>query len=89
MQRSWAAMLPWGAVAVFVLAALVAMPHFHDEADPRGDSCVRCAVHGEAPGRSDVHEAPAAHTSDAAPAPAPTRAGGAEGAGLGPRAPPA
>ena len=58
MRRSRSTLLRWGAVVALALLAVATTPHFHDEAEGRGDTCVLCHVQGSPLIASTVHESP-------------------------------
>ena len=58
MRRSRSTLLRWGAVVALALLAVATTPHFHDEAEGRGDTCVLCHVQGSPLIASTVHENP-------------------------------
>ena len=58
MRRSRSTLLRWGALVALALLAVATTPHFHDEAEGRGDTCVLCHVQGSPLIASTVHERP-------------------------------
>ena len=89
MRRSRSTLLRWGAVAALLLLAVAATPHFHEEAEGRGDTCVLCHVQGSPPIASIVHEHPDPAVDGGVRAPVQGHARAAEIEGHGSRAPPA
>ena len=89
MRRSRSTLLRWGAVAALLLLAVAATPHFHEEAEGRGDTCVLCHVQGSPLIASIVHEPPDPAVAGGVRAPAQGHARAAEIEGHGSRAPPA
>ena len=89
MRRSRSTLLRWGAVAALLLLAVAATPHFHEEAEGRGDTCVLCHVQGSPLIASIVHEHPDPAVAGGVRAPAQGHARVAEIEGRGSRAPPA
>ena len=82
-------LLRWGAVVALALLAVAATPHFHDEAEGRGDTCVLCHAQGSTLIASSVHEHPDPAASGSACAHAQGHARAVVIAGHGSRAPPA
>ena len=89
MRRSWSTLLRWGAVVALALLAVATTPHFHDEAEGRGDTCVLCHAQGPPLVASSVHEHPDPAASGSACAHAQEHARAVVIAGHGSRAPPA
>ena len=89
MRRSRSTLEQWGAVAALVLLALAATPHFHEEAEGRGDTCVLCHVQGSPLIASIVHEHSDPALDAGVHAPALGHARAAEIERHGSRAPPA
>ena len=81
--------MQWGAVVALALLALATTPHFHDEAEARGDTCVLCHVQSSPPITSSVQENPDPAAAGNPHAQAQGHAQGAEIEGHGSRAPPA
>ena len=42
MGLHWRRVVPWAALAAFLLLAVSAFPHLHDEVDEQPDQCVLC-----------------------------------------------
>ena len=89
MRRSRSTLLRWGAILALALLAVAATPHFHEEAEGRGDTCVLCHVQGPPLIASIVHEHPDPAVAGGVRAPAQGHARAAEIEGHGSRAPPA
>ncbi len=89
MRRSRSTLLRWGAVVALALLAVAATPHFHDEAEGRGDTCVLCHAQGSPLVASSVREHPDPAVGDSARSHAQGHARAAETEGHGSRAPPA
>ena len=89
MRRSRSTLLRWGAAAALALLAVATTPHFHEEAEGRGDTCVLCHVQGSPLIASIVHEHPDPAVDGDVHAPAQGHARAAEIEGHGSRAPPA
>ena len=89
MRRSRSTLLRWGAVLALALLAVATTPHFHEEAEGRGDTCVLCHVQGSPLIAAIVHEHPDPTISGGVRAPVQGHARAAEIEGHGSRAPPA
>ena len=89
MGLQWRKVLPWAALAAFLLLAVSAFPHLHDEVDEQPDHCVLCHAQDAPIIASGLLASPDPVVLSAALPVAPPRIRGMTPAGRGSRAPPA
>ena len=86
---NWRKVLPWAALAAFLLMAVSAFPHLHDEVDEQSDRCVLCHAQDAPIIASGLPANPDPVVLSAGLPVAPPRIHGMTPAGRGSRAPPA